>query len=312
MAGKVGSGGKPGPAREGHRKAPLKPNARTVSRAPVTRERLAHGVAGQLARSIATARLEAGRLLPSERELAARFKVSVRVIREALRTLDDHGIVRTSQGKRAEVSDWRPKTMGRYLEYAGYRSEDPISELLEVRFALEPRAAALAAERHARSDLAQMRSALTSMKTARNDVLAWVAADTAFHAAIVRAAKNQFFDLIVEALAETLRLERIAGVRGRLRQGRGWTRSLREHSSILSAVAARNPESAEARMVKHLELSLTYFWGLERGGGATLRRASRIDLATAARGREARKSARHRGRIRATLASVSPRRLLVS
>ena len=111
------------------------------------RELLAEGVARSLAQFIATSRLEPEQKLASESALAQMFRVSTRTIREALRILAEQGVVRTSQGRRATVSDWRPRVMKRSLEFARFLGKDSLTDLLELRFALEPRSAALAAIR---------------------------------------------------------------------------------------------------------------------------------------------------------------------
>lgn len=225
------------------------------------RELLADGVARSLAQFIATSRFSRGHLLPSESALAHGFRVSTRTVREALRILTEHGVVRTSQGRRAVVSDWRPRAMRRSIEFARFLGKDSLTELLELRFALEPRAAALAAIRVEPTDMRAIDDALSRMRTAGTDVDTWVSSDIAFHAAVVRAAHNDFFALVVEDLGESLLDERRAGARGRLAQGRTVDRTLREHTAVANAIRARNATLAEDRMLKHLEQSLTYFWG---------------------------------------------------
>ena len=99
------------------------------------------------------------------------------------------------------------------------------------------------------------------MRSAGTDVNAWVASDIAFHSAVVRATHNDFFAMVVDALSDSLMAERQAGAEGRLAQGRTPDRTLREHAGIANAIRAGDAALAERRMLKHLEQSLTYFWG---------------------------------------------------
>ena len=137
------------------------------------RELLAEGVARSLAQYVATSRLAPDQLLPSESALAHMFRVSTRTVREALRILAEQGVVRTSQGRRAVVSDWRSRAMKRSLEFARFLGKDSLTDLLELRFALEPRAAALAALRSNPADVRAIEEALERMKAAGTAVDAW-------------------------------------------------------------------------------------------------------------------------------------------
>lgn len=239
------------------------------------REFLAEGIARSLAQYIATSHMAAGDSLPSERALGRMFRVSTRTIREALRILSDTGLVRTSQGKRAMVSDGRSRALKRSLALARFLGRDQLSDLLELRFALEPRAAALAALRCDETDVNAMQDALQGMRAAGTVVEVWVASDVAFHDSVMRATHNDYFVMVLGALSESLVEERYAGATGRLAQGRTEERTLREHAAIAKAIADRDASLAERRMIRHLEQSLTYFWGLSQSQSYSLRPPTR-------------------------------------
>jgi GntR family transcriptional regulator, transcriptional repressor for pyruvate dehydrogenase complex len=235
------------------------------------REFLAEGIARSLAQYITTSHMMSGDSLPSERALGRMFRVSTRTIREALRILTEHGVVRTSQGKRATVSDGHSRALKRSLALARFLGKDQLSDLLELRFALEPRAAALAALRNEEADVEAISEALDRMRVAGTEVAVWVESDVAFHDAVMRATHNDFFIMVLGALSESLVEERFAGAAGRLAQGRTEEQTLREHGAIAKAIASRNAPLAERRMVAHLEQSLTYFWGLTQSESYSLR-----------------------------------------
>jgi GntR family transcriptional regulator, transcriptional repressor for pyruvate dehydrogenase complex len=223
-------------------------------------EPLADTVARDLAKFIAASGLSPGNRLPAESDLAAKFGVSVRVAREALRKLTEYGIVRTSQGRRAEVSYWQPQSIRRFFEFAGYIGATPL-ELLELRFALEPHAAALAALRATDDDLVAIDNAIGVMASANNGLEQFVSGDTNFHGAVVRSTHNPFFSMIVDGLSQSLRDERMQGVRERIRQGRTHLRSIKEHKAIAEAIRAHDTKLAELRTREHLERGLTYIRG---------------------------------------------------
>jgi GntR family transcriptional repressor for pyruvate dehydrogenase complex len=154
--------------------------------------------------------------------------------------------------------------MRRSIEFARFLGKDTLTDLLELRFALEPRAAAIAALRSEPEDVAAIEAALKAMQGAKTNVDAWVDSDIAFHTAVVRATHNNFFALVAEALSDSLLEERRAGARGRLAQGKTPDRTLREHAGIAAAIRARDAILAEQRMLQHLQRALTYFWGQDR------------------------------------------------
>ncbi|WP_068272107.1 FadR/GntR family transcriptional regulator [Aldersonia kunmingensis] len=75
--------------------------------APVSRIALSDAVYAQLVEEILAGRFVPGEGLPAERELAESFQVSRHVLREALKRLQQSGLVQISQGGASRVLDWR-------------------------------------------------------------------------------------------------------------------------------------------------------------------------------------------------------------
>ncbi len=226
---------------------------------------LGQRVADELARDISERRLSPGDPLPSEAELAGRFQVSVRVVRDALRTLSNQGIIETSQGKRAVVANLRPSAVEAYFKFAASNDQEAIGELFDVRIALETRAAGLAAEHASDEDLDRIAAASEVMAAAVDDLEAYADADLAWHAAVVDAAHNRFFGGIHAALAEILREERTKGAQMRARAGKTGAATLDDHARILAALRAHDRLSAEAAMLDHLERARRVFSAVMTG-----------------------------------------------
>lgn len=74
---------------------------------PVPRSSVSDHVFGQLRDAIVSGRYRADDPLPGERELAAAFAVNRHAVREALRRLQQLGLLRISQGGATRVLDWR-------------------------------------------------------------------------------------------------------------------------------------------------------------------------------------------------------------
>ena len=140
---------------------------------------------------ITSGRLRSGDRLPSELEQAQGFKVSRAVIREALRSLAQLGLITTVQGRgggsfvnhleHGPVQHHLQEAMGLLLDF----DEINLAELVDARRALEGTAARLGATRRGEGELAAMAEAINR---SRNDTLAadaWLELDIHFHRAVV-------------------------------------------------------------------------------------------------------------------------------
>ena len=120
-----------------------------------------------------------------------------------------------------------------------------LRNLTEVRRVIEPEAAAMAASRATAADITAISRALDEMATAvRGKVVqveAFVAADRRFHAAIMRASRNDLLEQMVQTVysALTISFRITTSLPGSARA------SLPRHQRILEAI--RRGRSAEAR-----------------------------------------------------------------
>lgn len=163
-----------------------------------------------LAQEILSGSLGPGEKLPVEAELLERFGVSRTALREALKTLAAKGFlsVKTKIGTRVtdplnwnyfdkEVLAW---------QVAGGMDADFRRHLAEVRRALEPAAAALAAQHHTPGDLDAMRAAVALMRAETDSAYEFARADLALHVAIGAASQNPMMRSLASVI-ETALLE---------------------------------------------------------------------------------------------------------
>jgi DNA-binding FadR family transcriptional regulator len=216
-------------------------------------------VATEIASWIVTGGRRSGDPLPAEAELAARYGVSVRVVRDALRVLSSQGVIQTSQGRRAVVANRPSEAVEGYFKFATASDRAAIGELFEVRIALETRAAALAADRRDAESSARIEAALEAMRASAAEIEGYADADLGWHAAVVEASGNRFLVGIHTALAQILRTERISGATMRFRAGDTAERTLDEHAAITTAIARGDRPAAEAAMRAHLERARTLY-----------------------------------------------------
>jgi len=210
-------------------------------------EKFAEKVAQRIMVMLGAGELKPGDALPSERELASSFQVSRAVVREALGMLAVRGLVNIHQGKPTMVNDvanWNTLDPQVLLLL---RTERTLHELMELRFMVEPEAAAIAAERITREELATLRPLLDPSHNVSMDN--HVEADTAFHQGILRATHNAvlliFMSSVVDLLKESRRVTFQAP--GAIPLGAAW------HEQIMVALETHNPEKARNAMAGHLK-----------------------------------------------------------
>lgn len=175
--------------------------------------------------------------IPSERELARQIKVNRHQIRRALQVLRQANEIDPAAARRAVA------TLGRGAVLA--RDTNPL-EVIEVRMALEPALARLAAIRASPLDIARIqRAALVEDGDSG-------ANDLAFHKAIATGARNTLAAGLYSVLREVGRDARVKLGRNAPVCPKRLLQRNAEHRAIADAIAARDAEGAERAMRVHL------------------------------------------------------------
>ena len=211
--------------------------------------RLYEQIVHQIEESILKGELSEGSQLPAERDLAKQFGVSRTAVREAIKALQEKGLVDAFAGRGTFVTNGDTNSMRRSLDRIIKNGEtDGWDYLVEVREILEPEIASLAAVRADEQDLAIMRDALFVMDHERQDSDAFIEADLDFHLALAEAAGNPIVLSLIDSIVGLLREQRL-----RIFQiGGGPDRGQFHHRRILEAVKRHDPQGARAAMQAHL------------------------------------------------------------
>jgi GntR family transcriptional regulator, transcriptional repressor for pyruvate dehydrogenase complex len=215
----------------------------------VRKTRVFEGVAQQIQRLIVSGVLKPGDLLPPERELAERFRVSRSSIRDAIRTLELIGLVVPRQGEGTVVAELSHDAVVTPIASVLLRKRELIAELLEIRKMLEPALAARAAERASDEEIAHLEDILRRQREKLLRGEPTVDEDAEFHLAIALAARNSVVRRVLDVLVDLLR-----ETRSRSLQTRGRPRkSFAGHRKVLDAIKRRDPAGAERAVRQHLE-----------------------------------------------------------
>jgi DNA-binding FadR family transcriptional regulator len=205
-----------------------------------------------------TRRIVQGGGAPSELEIAQEFGVSRAVARETLKILASLDIVDVAQGRRVAV---RPRAEWDYLsplliEWLPAEIVDELlRELHQMRALLEPELAAMAAAAVTGETLARLREQIGRMAALEADSDAYLEVDHEFHMEICRAADNRILDRIMYSA----RWLGTASRRVTNEAPSGLRRATAEHTEILDALVARDPDRARAAMRGHLDKSYSTF-----------------------------------------------------
>lgn len=188
--------------------------------------------------------------MPSEGDLGTQFGVSRTVTREAMRILRTQGLVDVSRGKMPRVRPVDPMVAVESLQNHLHRSSASLAQLIEIRHALEPAIASLAAERATLADIEKMRELILAQEKAAglNDQ---IEADIQFHNKLALATRNPIFPLLLSTV-----LPLMFESRRRTISKVGVARALIGHRAILEAVHQRDAKGARAAMEMHLGMAV--------------------------------------------------------
>lgn len=221
-----------------------------------TGRRLRGAVAHYLGTAIVSGAIRPGERLTGEVANAAALDVSRSAYREAVQVLTAKGLVesRTKAGTRVLPRNRWNLLDPDVLAWAFSGEPDPgfIRDLFELRAIVEPAAARLAAIRREKEDIKAMREALANMRRHTLATEAGRAADRDFHGALLRATRN---DALITLSAS------IGAAVNWTTQFKQRTRALPrdpvpDHARVSDAIAAGDPDAAEAAMRALVDLAL--------------------------------------------------------
>ncbi len=226
-------------------------------------------IVGQIKALIVEGRLQPGDKLASERDLSEQLGVSRASVREALSALEMAGIIEIRPGEGSFVKQLSFAGLMEPLSFCLRVESKEMQHFLEVRRVLEAEAAALAALRAGAFEHEEIRRSLEMM---RAEIVAGGfgdEGDTAFHAAVAKAAQNPILDQLMGVITE-LMSNTFRSVRQRMFLAPGIADSIyASHVDIYQAIVCHDPQAARNGMRKHLFL-------LEQASQQTVERAEAV------------------------------------
>lgn len=241
---------------------------------PLRKRKRADEIAEHIERAISTGEFKEGSPMPSEKELSERFGVGRPSVREALFILQQQGLVEISSGTRARVTAPSGKfltgqiaSLIRRLSLTG----EGHGYMQQTRLMFEAGVAWQAARSATDDDIVRLKAALDANVAALGNTQEFIRTDVAFHYELTAITRNPVFKGIHDTLVGWLIDQRTTTIHmpdaDRL--------SVRDHTAIYEAVAARDPMRAFHEMTSHLRLISELYSESKRLADEILRQVAR-------------------------------------
>src|SRR6266853_2154830 len=167
-------------------------------------------IAEQIRGELVSRRLRAGDRLPAERALAEQFGVSRNTLREALRSLENSGLLRLQKGAAggAFVRESTGDAIVTGLRDMFHLGAIEPQHLTEARVLIESTVVRLACERATPEDIAALNANIAAAEQAIRDQMPFfgrAAINLDFHRVLARATKNPVILIVMEALLDVMK-----------------------------------------------------------------------------------------------------------
>lgn len=222
----------------------------------------------QIAEKVKTGELHVGDRLPSERSLADLMQISRPTLREAVKVLQDSGLIDVRRGAGGGMFVATEIVPPELLKRRRDLRIHEVAQVLEARRVLEPRVAQIAAARATPHDFEAMQKTIDDQRAilAAGDLLRegredrFLALDVRFHLTIARASGNQTLVGLVRSLYHDLEIARDMAMHHETVPE--WV--LDVHERTLAAIRSGDLDAVDRVMDEHLaELERT--WEIETG-----------------------------------------------
>jgi GntR family transcriptional repressor for pyruvate dehydrogenase complex len=214
----------------------------------VPKGRLADQVSSQLKESIFQGEYQPGEKIPPEHQLVKSFGVSRVIVREAIRNLEQAGLIEIKRGPKggAFVLPMKHDAVSQVIKDMLRLGNAEVAHIMEVRLEMEPVVAGLAAERATPEDVETLFRGIEGMPDAPGDE--YVAWNVNFHRLLAKCAHNPMYDILVNILmdfTEDLILK--------IKPSERIIHDTTSHPELLELVRHGDVEGARRKMRFHLE-----------------------------------------------------------
>lgn len=207
----------------------------------------AAAIATRLREAILGGRYGHGERLPAERDLTKHFGAARSTVREALRRLEETGLVARRAGS------------GTFVNHRAGPGEDDIAdhtspiELIDVRLAIEPDIARMAVINATARDLERLEAALGECEAANGDREAFSQGDERFHRALAEATRNPLMIWLYGKINDVRGHAQWSEMKGKILTRSRIDEYNLQHRKLFEAIRGRDMDAAVQTIERHLE-----------------------------------------------------------
>jgi len=217
---------------------------------PLKSKRTFEEIADQIRELIYSGVFKPGDKLMSERELANQFKTGRMVVREALRTLEQSGLIRIKQGSSGGIfiNDANTKVITRSISDMIKIGNVTLRELIETRLEIEMMVLNFAMARINPEDLYLLKKNIDESERQILTGIRPIESNLNFHLLLAKASKNTLFEMIIGSIMEVTKnfLQSVKPEKEYI------NRVLVYHKEIYMAIKEKDLLIAKEKMREHL------------------------------------------------------------
>jgi len=239
---------------------------------PLSIRRASEYIEEKIRQSIYDGALVSGDRLPTEKEMARQFEVSVVTLREALRSLENLGLIEKKKGQKGGIfvsdinSESIKTSIGHFLSFKDLSAE----HLYEVRKIIEPAAIKLSVRKITHEEIEKLEENVSlsenklksingiltekeffELDHCNNDFHRMIAEST--HNPVLSLTVDYIMDFIPECETRHLNLDVNYSIQ-----------NVKDHRDILESIKNRDEEESQNRMLHHLERLAEYLENVKR------------------------------------------------
>lgn len=219
-----------------------------------TQNRIYHDLVMQIQDAIMTGKLKPGDKLPAQRDLVEEFQTSRASLREALRVLEQKGLIEIKLGVNggAVIKKIGTEQIAEHFFLLMQNQKGTYSQLSEFREGVEGCTAALAAERASKDDINRLKELLAkARKHIENYESEWekfFQVDVEIHLALAEITRNPVYVAILQIIHFNI-LEKLQLF---FKDKKALTKNYRELCDIIEAVESRDGARARSTVQNHI------------------------------------------------------------
>lgn len=224
---------------------------------PIKNINIPNKIMEQIKTNIINKELRPGDRLPSEREIAEKTGASRASVREALRSLEMIGVIKTIWGDGSYVNDNIEDNLSESIELLFSLSGHSYEQVVQLRRAIEIETVSLAAKNADKSDILRLKELFGKIENGKNPAES-AEYDRQFHYEIARISKNIFFINLLRGINHIM-TSFILITRENIIAGENRPMITKHHEDIISAIQENNEKMARKVMTQHIEMIEKYY-----------------------------------------------------